>query len=142
ASWLMPARLRPPVEAIYAFARGADDIADEGQLSDAARLHGAAPYPRARDERRGALAGPRAVPARARRDRIRWHAARGAVRPHRFRGARIPLAGPVAARPDRRLLPGRHHRALRELRGAAGLRAALGEPHRPVAAAPLRQDRR
>lgn len=50
ASWLMPARLRPPVEAIYAFARGADDIADEGDLSDAARLHGLARYLRALDE--------------------------------------------------------------------------------------------
>ena len=38
ASWLLPARLRPPVEAIYAFARGADDIADEGHADAAARL--------------------------------------------------------------------------------------------------------
>src|SRR5436190_23868827 len=30
ASWLLPARMREPIEAIYAFARGADDIADEG----------------------------------------------------------------------------------------------------------------
>ena len=49
ASWLLPARLRPPVEAIYAFARSADDIADEGQLSDAARLHGLGRYVRALD---------------------------------------------------------------------------------------------
>jgi phytoene synthase len=40
ASRLLPARLRAPIEAIYAFARGADDIADEGELSDAARLRG------------------------------------------------------------------------------------------------------
>src|SRR5438477_5695484 len=38
ASWLLPARLRPPIEAIYGFARGADDIADEGDAPDAARL--------------------------------------------------------------------------------------------------------
>jgi squalene synthase HpnC len=38
ASWLLPARLRSPVEAIYGFARGADDIADEGQASDHERL--------------------------------------------------------------------------------------------------------
>ncbi len=44
ASWLLPARLREPVEAIYAFARGADDIADEGDLSDAARLRGLERY--------------------------------------------------------------------------------------------------
>ena len=49
ASWLLPARLRPPVEAIYAFARGADDIADEGDLSDAARLRGLERYGRALD---------------------------------------------------------------------------------------------
>jgi squalene synthase HpnC len=40
ASWLLPARLRPPIEAIYGFARGADDIADEGDASDAERLAG------------------------------------------------------------------------------------------------------
>ena len=38
ASWLMPARLRPAVIAIYRFARHADDIADEGDASDEARL--------------------------------------------------------------------------------------------------------
>lgn len=38
ASLLLPARLREPVNAIYAFARGADDIADEGSLSDQERL--------------------------------------------------------------------------------------------------------
>lgn len=38
ASWLLPARLRAPVEAIYAFARGADDLADEGEATDAERL--------------------------------------------------------------------------------------------------------
>ena len=30
ASWLLPKRLRQPIEAIYRFARSADDIADEG----------------------------------------------------------------------------------------------------------------
>ena len=49
ASWLLPAALRPPIEAIYAFARGADDIADEGDLSDAARLAGLERYRRALD---------------------------------------------------------------------------------------------
>jgi phytoene synthase len=38
ASWLLPARIRPPIEAIYGFARSADDIADEGEASDASRL--------------------------------------------------------------------------------------------------------
>ena len=38
ASVLLPRRLRPAVRAIYAFARTADDFADEGGLSAAARL--------------------------------------------------------------------------------------------------------
>lgn len=38
ASILMPRRLRKPVAAIYHFARAADDIADEGELSNAERL--------------------------------------------------------------------------------------------------------
>ena len=38
ASILMPRRLRKPVAAIYHFARAADDIADEGEISDAERL--------------------------------------------------------------------------------------------------------
>ncbi len=38
ASWLMPARLRPAVRAIYRFARTADDIADEGDAGPAERL--------------------------------------------------------------------------------------------------------
>jgi squalene synthase HpnC len=38
ASLLMPARLRPAVKAIYAFARSADDIADEGDAPPQERL--------------------------------------------------------------------------------------------------------
>ena len=38
ASLLLPARLREPVEAIYAFARSADDIADEGDAPAVTRL--------------------------------------------------------------------------------------------------------
>lgn len=38
ASWLLPARMRQPVEAIYHFARAADDFADEGDFPDAERL--------------------------------------------------------------------------------------------------------
>lgn len=38
ASLLLPARLRPPVEAIYAFARSADDIADEGDATPEQRI--------------------------------------------------------------------------------------------------------
>jgi len=49
ASWLLPARLRPPIEAIYGFARGADDVADEGDATDAERLAGLARYSQALD---------------------------------------------------------------------------------------------
>jgi phytoene synthase len=38
ASRLLPARMRPHVAAVYAFARLADDMADEGARPDAARL--------------------------------------------------------------------------------------------------------
>jgi len=38
ASWLMPSHLRPAIRAIYAFARSADDFADEGDRSDSERL--------------------------------------------------------------------------------------------------------
>ncbi len=44
ASVLLPARLREPVEAIYAFARSADDIADEGDADAEERLAGLAAY--------------------------------------------------------------------------------------------------
>lgn len=49
ASVLLPARLREPVEAIYAFARSADDIADEGDAPDEQRLAGLAAYQRQLD---------------------------------------------------------------------------------------------
>jgi len=51
ASWLLPARLREPVEVIYRFAREADDLADEGQASAEARL-------RALEDFRAQLARP------------------------------------------------------------------------------------
>jgi len=38
ASWFLPARMRKPIAAIYAFARRADDLADEGDMSDEQRL--------------------------------------------------------------------------------------------------------
>ncbi len=44
ASWLLPKRLRQPVEAIYRFARSADDIADEGNAPPAMRLQQLAAY--------------------------------------------------------------------------------------------------
>jgi squalene synthase HpnC len=44
ASVLLPKRLVPAVEAIYAFARSADDIADEGDASPEQRLAGLVAY--------------------------------------------------------------------------------------------------
>ena len=38
ASWLLPAAMRPHVAAVYAFARTADDFADEGRRSPDERL--------------------------------------------------------------------------------------------------------
>ncbi len=38
ASWLLPGKLRRPIEIIYAFARTADDFADEGDIPAAERL--------------------------------------------------------------------------------------------------------
>ena len=38
ASWLVPAHMRPHIAALYAFARTADDFADEGRRPDAERL--------------------------------------------------------------------------------------------------------
>jgi squalene synthase HpnC len=49
ASVLMPARLRPAVEAIYAFARSADDLADEGSATVVMRLDALADYERSVD---------------------------------------------------------------------------------------------
>lgn len=39
ASWLVPADLRRPIAAIYAFARRADDVADEGNADAESRQH-------------------------------------------------------------------------------------------------------
>ncbi|MFT3665819.1 squalene synthase HpnC [Piscinibacter sp.] len=44
ASWLCPPALRAPIAAIYAFARTADDIADEGDATPAQRLAELAAY--------------------------------------------------------------------------------------------------
>lgn len=49
ASVLLPRRMRAPIEAIYGFARSADDIADEGDVADADRLAELDRYGRALD---------------------------------------------------------------------------------------------
>lgn len=49
ASWLCPAPMRAAVQAIYAFARCADDLADEGDVLPAERLQALAQYRRLLD---------------------------------------------------------------------------------------------
>src|SRR4051812_18080978 len=44
ASFLLPARLRPAVQAIYQFARSADDLADEGDATSEERLNALEAY--------------------------------------------------------------------------------------------------
>ena len=44
ASWLCPPALRPAIRAIYAYARTADDLADEGAATAADRLHDLAAF--------------------------------------------------------------------------------------------------
>jgi squalene synthase HpnC len=44
ASLLLPANLRPAVEAIYRFARSADDSADEGEQTNEERIHSLQEY--------------------------------------------------------------------------------------------------
>ncbi|MGZ3182543.1 MAG: squalene synthase HpnC [Telluria sp.] len=50
ASLLLPRRLAPAVEAIYAFARSADDLADEGDAAPEERLAALARYARLLDQ--------------------------------------------------------------------------------------------
>lgn len=82
ASWLLPAPVRRPIEAIYGFARGADDVADEGSANDASRLAGLDRYlealdaieagrePEARFARIAAATREFALPTRLLRDLI------------------------------------------------------------------------
>lgn len=73
ASLLLPRRLRPAVEAIYAFARTADDIADEGSALPAERLAALAAYDAGLD--RIAAAAPALTPLFAALDAVvRAHA--------------------------------------------------------------------
>ena len=127
ASWLCPPALRPPIVAIYRFARTSDDLADEGEATAPERVADLDAY---------------------RADLL----AVAAARPPSPRWADVfaPLGGPspgiacrcAPRRPARRLPPGRAADALRRSRRAARLLPALGESDRPVAAAPLRHRRR
>jgi hydroxysqualene synthase len=63
ASWLCPPALRPAVVAIYHFARTADDLADEGDLSTSARVQALRDY---RADLAATVAGQPASPRWAR----------------------------------------------------------------------------
>jgi squalene synthase HpnC len=73
ASWLVPARLRGAIVAIYAFARGADDIADEGDATLSARLAGLDHYAAMLD-RIAAGERPAEAPFAALADAVHAHA--------------------------------------------------------------------
>lgn len=73
ASWLVPASLRGAIVAIYWFARGADDIADEGDAEPAARLAALDHYATMLD-RIAAGARPAEAPFAALSDAVREHA--------------------------------------------------------------------
>ena len=123
-----PRRLRPPIAAIYCFARTADDIADEGERAPAERLADLAAY------RADLLAVAAARPPRRAGPRS---SARCAAR------SRASPAGrrcwPTCSTPSSRTCA-KH--ALRRPRRAARLLPPLGQPGRPPAAAPVRRRRR
>jgi squalene synthase HpnC len=98
ASLLLPRRLRRPIEAIYRFARGADDIADEGDASDAIRLQGLAEYG---DELDRIERGEPRRPAKPSTELARGH-------------RRMAAAATALPRPARRLCAGCRQEALRD----------------------------
>lgn len=61
ASWLCPPHLRAPIQALYGFARTADDLADEGNASASERLQALAQY---REDLRCARLNPQATSQR------------------------------------------------------------------------------
>jgi squalene synthase HpnC len=60
ASWIVPRRMRPHIAAIYAFARTADDFADEGDVAPAERLRHLDEWG---ERLRRCVAAPRRAPA-------------------------------------------------------------------------------
>ncbi len=73
ASWLVPAPLRGAIVAIYGFARGADDIADEGDAKPAARLAALDHYATMLDHVASGMR-PAEAPFAALADAVRAHA--------------------------------------------------------------------
>jgi squalene synthase HpnC len=77
ASWLLPAAMRPHVAALYAFARVADDIADEGTAEPAVRQAQLRAWQRRLHE---AAAGPAAMSAPASREDLIFRALGHSIR--------------------------------------------------------------
>jgi len=94
ASYLLPAAMRPHVAAVYAFARVADDIADEGSAEPEARRHQLAQWQERLHEAAGvtdqeageALAGPAGAPSGDRDKRILMAVG------HSIRALELPIA--------------------------------------------------
>jgi hypothetical protein len=129
ASWLCPPHLRPPIAAIYHFARTADDIADEGDASP--------------DQRLAELNAYRADAGRCRAGAAALVALAPRVRPA---GPRIAQYGlPEALLADllsafMQDIEKTRDAPLCRPRRAAGLLPPLGQPGRPPAAASLWRD--
>src|SRR5947199_302933 len=132
-SWLLPRRLRQDLAAVYAFARGADDIADEGEPTGRLeqlqaweeKLRACARHPDAAADP-VFLALGHTIPARAPRGARRAPRERGLPGPARVRGR--PHARALRARPAAR----RHGRA------AAAARGPHLRPRRPRHSRPHR----
>ncbi len=93
ASWLVPADIRPHVAAVYAFARVADDFADEGSLSADERLRRLDGWRTRLHVAAGVSSAP-AVPASGATDTAEVHAAYDAMfraLAHTMRTYRLPL---------------------------------------------------
>ena len=125
--------MRPHVAAVYAFARVADDIADEGDGA-AGRAAGAA--------RRLAAAAARA-PSPSNASATAPHDARGSDRRRaRALDSIARSAGRAVRRSAERVRSGYHDDSIRLVGRRARLLPAIGEPGRPAGAAHRRLSRR
>ena len=125
ASWLVPARMRPHVAALYAFARTADDFADEGRRPDAERL-------RLLDDWQNRLHA--CVTECAPDDRV-FLALGATIRD-------LPSAGVALRRSAQRVSSGYHDASLRHVGEPARLLPPIGESGRPARASHRRTRRR
>ena len=124
ASRLLPAAMRPHIAAIYAFARIADDFADEGDRTDDARLALLDDWRERLHARRGRRRRRPTAPTR-RRSSWRWAT----------RCADVDLERDAVRRSAERVPAGRRDQALRDVGRPARLLPAIGKPGRPAGAA-------